>query len=178
MGRARGDGKADRPRRAGTARASRTEEFVLPERPFQHPVARALMAIRRGLSLHPEDRDAAVKGLDALLSAPDALAGDYGAYMNLSAIYYLLRLNRSPEAIGESQQRMWDLALHLEEGQTERTARALDEARQAARDALDKAIREPNDANRETLDRRLKELEEAIATPSAGVGGRGAAQQR
>jgi uncharacterized protein (TIGR02302 family) len=146
----------------GQPGASRTEEFVLPERPFQHPVARALMAIRRGLSLHPEDRDAALKGLDALLSAPDAVGADYGAYMNLSAIYYLLRLNRAPEAIGESQQRMWDLALHLEEGQTERTARALDEARQAARDALDKAIHEPNDANREALDRRLKELEEAI----------------
>jgi len=58
---------------------------------------------------------------------------------------------------------MWELALHLEEGQTERTARALDEARQAAREALDKAIREPNDANREALDRKLKELEEAIA---------------
>ena len=86
--------------------------------------------------------------------------------------------NRSPEAVGEAQQRMWELALHLEEGQTERTARALDEARQAARDALDKAIREPNDANREALDRRLKELEEAIAAPPAGAGGRGAAQQR
>ena len=58
---------------------------------------------------------------------------------------------------------MWELALHLEEGQTERTARALDEARQAARDALDKAIREPNEANREALDQKLKELEEAIA---------------
>ncbi len=35
---------------------SREVEFVLPERPFQNPVARALMAIRRGLSLHPNDR--------------------------------------------------------------------------------------------------------------------------
>jgi uncharacterized protein (TIGR02302 family) len=141
---------------------SRAEEFILPERPFQNPVARTLMAIRRELSLHPEDRDPAVNGLDALLMAPDAFGGDYGAYVNLGAIYYLFELNKSPEAIGQAQQRMWDLALHLEEGRTERTARALEEARQAARDALDKATREPNDANREALDRRLKELEEAI----------------
>ena len=94
--------------------------------------------------------------------APDAFGGDYGAYVNLGAIYYLLELNKTPEAIDQAQQRMWDLALHLEEGQTERTARALEEARQAARDALDKAIREPNEANREALDQRLKELEQAI----------------
>jgi uncharacterized protein (TIGR02302 family) len=141
---------------------SREAEFVLPERPFQNPVARALMAIRRGLSLHPEDRAAAANGLDTLLIDPKALGGDYAAYMNLGAIYYLLERNKAPAAIGEAQQRMWELALHLEEGQTERTARALDEARQAARDALDKAIREPTEANRQALEQRLKELEEAI----------------
>jgi uncharacterized protein (TIGR02302 family) len=144
---------------AGT---SRDAEFVLPERPFENPVARALMAIRRGLSLHPDDRDPAVNGLDALLMKPDAFGGDYSAYLNLGAIYYLLERNKAPEAIGEAQQQMWELALHLEEGQTERTAQALEEARQAARDALDKAIREPTDANREALEQRLKELEEAI----------------
>jgi uncharacterized protein (TIGR02302 family) len=142
---------------------SREAEFTLPERPFRNPVARALMAIRRGLSLHPEDRASAVNGLDALIMAPDTLGGDYGAYVNLGGIYYLLERNKAPEAVGDAQQRMWELALHLEEGETERTARALEEARQAARDALDKAIREPNDANREALDQKLKELEEAIA---------------
>jgi uncharacterized protein (TIGR02302 family) len=141
---------------------SREVEFVLPERPFQNPVARALMAIRRGLSVHPEDRASAANGLDALLMTPDALGGDYAAYVNLGSIYYLLERNKAPEVVADAQQRMWELALHLEEGQTERTARALDEARQAARDALDKAIREPNEANREALDRKLKDLEEAI----------------
>ena len=82
--------------------------------------------------------------------------------MNLGAIHGLLKADRSAEAVGQAQQRMWELALHLEEGQTERTARALEAARQAAREALDKAIREPNDANRAELDRRLQELQQAI----------------
>jgi uncharacterized protein (TIGR02302 family) len=146
----------------GQTGQSAEAEFALPERPFQNPIARALMAIRKGLSLKPDDRKSALNGLGALLMAPDAFGGDYGAYLNLGAMRYLLQLDKAPEAIGMAQQRMWELALHLEEGQTERTARALEEARQAARDALDKAIREPNDANREALDRRLKELEEAI----------------
>ena len=146
----------------GQAGASEDAEFALPERPFQNPVARKLMAIRRGLSVHPEDRGAAAVGLDALLMAPEDLGGDDGAYVNLSGIYYLLERNKAQGAVDEAQQRMWELALHLEEGQTERTARALEEARQAARDALDKAIREPNEANRQALDQKLKELEQAI----------------
>jgi uncharacterized protein (TIGR02302 family) len=146
----------------GQTGESRAEEFVLPERSFQNPVSRALMAIRRDLSRHPDDRASARKGLEDLLAAPEPFGGDYGAYLNLGALYYELRSNKAPDAVEQAQQRMWDLALHLEEGQTERTARALEEARQAARDALDKAIREPNDANREALDRRLKELEQAI----------------
>jgi uncharacterized protein (TIGR02302 family) len=141
---------------------SKEAEFVLPERPFQNPIARALMAIRRGLSLHPDDRAAAVGALDPLLMKPEDFGGDTGAYTNLGAIYYLLERNKKPEAVPEAQERMWELALHLEEGRTEQTARALDQARREAQEALEKATREPNQANREELDKKLKELEQAI----------------
>ncbi len=141
---------------------SREAEFVLPQRAFQNPVARALIAIRRDLSLRPNDRDSAIKGLEGLLAQPDALGGDYGAYVNLGGIASLLESDKRPEAVDQAQQRMWELALHLEEGRTERTARALEAARQAAREALENAIRDPSDANREALDQKLKELEEAI----------------
>lgn len=136
--------------------------FVLPERLFLDPAARALIAIRKGLSLHPDDRDAAVDGLDALLMRPKLFRGDFGAYANLGAIYYLLESDRSAGAIQQAQHRMWQLALHMEEGQTEHTAQALERARQAAKDALDKAVRAPTDANRAALEKRLQELEQAI----------------
>ncbi len=48
----------------GQAGSSADATFILPERPFQNPVARALIAIRKGLSLHPDDRDSAVDALD------------------------------------------------------------------------------------------------------------------
>ncbi len=136
--------------------------FVLPERLFLDPAAKALIAIRKRLSLKPDDRDDAVDGLDALLMQPKLFRGDVGAYVNLGAIYYLLEWDKSPAAVPAAQQRMWQLALHMEEGQTEHTAQALDRARQAAQDALDKAIRSPTDANREALEKRLQELEQAI----------------
>jgi uncharacterized protein (TIGR02302 family) len=136
--------------------------FTLPERPFQNPVARTLIAIRKGLSLHPDDRDSAVDALDALIMQPQLLAGDLGAYLNLGALYYLLEEDKSPRAVGAAQERMWLLALHLEEGRTEQTARALDQARQAARDALNKAMQDPSEANRKALEQRLQDLQRAI----------------
>ncbi len=57
---------------------------------------------------------------------------------------------------------MWELALHMEEGGLDRTARALEQARQAAQDALQKAMQNPTDTNRQALEQRLRELEQAI----------------
>jgi uncharacterized protein (TIGR02302 family) len=137
-------------------------EFVLPERVFTNPVARALIAARRGLSVHPEDRDSAVGALDALLQTPQAFGTDFGAYENLGAVYYLLEFDKSDGAIDQAQQRMWQLALHMEEGLTDQTARELEEARQAANDALDRAQKDPSQGNRDELERRLAELENAM----------------
>jgi uncharacterized protein (TIGR02302 family) len=146
----------------GQTGASQDAEFVMPERDFQNPLARLLIAVRKGLSLHPDDRDAALEQLDPALSTPEAVAGDYGAYLNLAGIYYLLEFDRSASGVTDAQDRLWQLALHLEEGQTDRTARALDEAREAAREALDRAMANPSPENRADLDKKLQELKDAI----------------
>jgi uncharacterized protein (TIGR02302 family) len=147
---------------AGQTGVSEDAGFTLVERPFQNPIARVLIELRKGLSVHPGDRTDALAGLDTLLQQPTAFTGDAGAWLNLTAIYSLLVRDKAGTSVDEAQTRMWQLALHLEEGQTEQTARALEEARQAAREALEKAMQEPTDANREALEQRLKELEQAI----------------
>jgi uncharacterized protein (TIGR02302 family) len=146
----------------GQTASSAPAGFELPERPFRNEIARALIAVRKSLSLHPDDRTDAVGGLDVLLMAPQAFGRDTGAFINLSAIYYLLVFDKTPQAIDQAQDQLWQLALHMEEGQTEQTARDLEAARQAAREALDKALQDPSEANRQALDQRLKELQAAI----------------
>jgi uncharacterized protein (TIGR02302 family) len=141
---------------------STDETFELSERPFHNPVAQLLIAMRKALSLRPNDRDDAVQALDRLMQQPELFEGDAGAFVNLSAIYYVLVRERSEAAIPEAQSAMWELALHMEEGRTEQSARRLEEARRAARDALDRATQEPTDANRQALEKRLQELREAI----------------
>jgi uncharacterized protein (TIGR02302 family) len=146
----------------GQTGASADATFELAERPFQNPVARLLIAARKSLSIHPDDRGDALEALDGLMQRPDLLAGDLGAFLNLSGTYYDLVRNHSDAAVPEVQDMMWQLALHMEEGQTEQTARSLEEARQAARDAMDKAQQEPSDATRQELAKKLEELRQAI----------------
>jgi uncharacterized protein (TIGR02302 family) len=147
---------------AGQSGTSDAAVFDLPERVFHNEIAKALIEMRKGLSLHPEDHGDALSGLDGMMQKPELFGTDSGAFLNLSAIYYLLVRNKADAAVPEAQARMWDLALHMEEGQTEESARSLEAARQAARDAMDKLTREPTDANRQALEQRLKELQEAI----------------
>ncbi len=134
--------------------------FTLPERPFQNPLARALVMVRRQLSLTPDERQPAQQALNALAEAPENAETSAGVLLNLRAIGSLLVRGRGNAAVDEAQSRLWELALALEEGATERTARALEAARQAARDALDANREAP--AERAELDRRMQELREAI----------------
>lgn len=137
--------------------------FALPEREFEHKIAKVLIAVRKQLSLTPQDRAKAISGLRGVLGVPEALTGDYGAWLNLSAIASLLARDKKPEAVDAAQARLWELALHLEDGGTERTARALEAARKAARDAVEQAKRSPEEqAKRAELERKLAELQEAI----------------
>ena len=149
----------DAPGQTGT---SGVADFVLPERIFANPIAKVLIQVRKGLSLHPDDRGDEMLALDGLLQAPDAFKDDFGAIVNLSAVYHKLVHSKTDVDVAEAQERLWQLALHMEEGQTEATAQALEQARQDARDALDALLKEPTQANRDALDQKLHALQEAI----------------
>ncbi len=147
---------------AGQTGTSTEATFELAERPFHTPVAQLLIAARKSLSIHPDDRSDALEALDGLMQRPELFAGDFGAFAALSGTYYDLVRNPTATAVPESQDMLWELALHMEEGQTEQSARSLEEARQAARDALDKAQQDPSNRNRQELSKKLEELQQAI----------------
>ena len=146
----------------GQAGTSPDATFELAERPFHNAIARVLVAARKTLSLHPEDRSDALEALDGLMQRPELFSGDIGAFLALSGAYSDLARNRADNAVPEAQDMMWQLALHMEEGQTEQSARSLDAARQAARDALDNAQQQPGEAARQELAKKLEELRQAI----------------
>jgi hypothetical protein len=145
----------------GLTGTSAEESFVLPERRFDNPVARALMEVRKQLTLKPDDRLAPVQELDRLSALPQVWDNDTGGFLNLRAIASLLHRGRGSAAVDEAQARMWELAIHLEEGATERTAQALEQARQALREALD-AQKRGDKIDQAEIDRRMKDVQDAL----------------
>lgn len=145
----------------GLAGTSETIAFELPERRFQHPVARALLEVRKRLTLQPEERGAAAVEMERLGRMEEVWKDDPGGFLNLGGIITQLRRDRAEGSVEEAQQRMWQLALHLEEGAPERTARTLEQARQAVQQMLE-AERRGEEIDRAELDRRMREMQEAL----------------
>ncbi|MGG5811317.1 DUF4175 domain-containing protein [Falsiroseomonas sp. CW058] len=156
--------------RDGAEQEGRSEAaaLTLPERSFTHPVAQALIALRKALSLDPSARAEARRELDRLANAPDAFEHDATTYLALRSARHRLTRDRRPEAVTEAQEIMWETALALEEGRAERTARALAQAREALREALEQANREQQEGRQQTeaqrseTERRIQELRDAI----------------
>ncbi len=153
---------------AGQEGTSEVASLALPERTFSHPVAQALIALRKALSLEPNGRGEARRELDRLSAAPEAFEHDTATFLALRSARHRLTRDRRPEAVTEAQEIMWETALALEEGRTERTSRALEQARAALREALEQATREQqegreqNPDQRQETDRRIQELRDAV----------------
>ncbi|MFC0387986.1 DUF4175 domain-containing protein [Muricoccus vinaceus] len=147
--------------RDGAGQEGRSEEagLTLPERVFNHPVARGLILLRKGLSLDPGQRGPAVEGLDRLAAEPDAFENDTATALALRSARARLEGDTRPEAVPEAQQTMWDTALALEEGRADRTSRALAETRERLREAL----RERQQQERERAEARQSEAEQREA---------------
>ncbi|RAI60616.1 TIGR02302 family protein [Roseicella frigidaeris] len=156
---------------AGQEGQSEAATLTLPERSFNHPVAQRLIALRKALSLEPERRAPVRRELEAVAAAPEAFEHDVATYLALRTARTRLIVDRRPEAVPEVQEILWQVALALEEGRDGRTLRALQQAREALREALDKAEQQEKAPNqdeakaqeqRAELERRIQELRDAI----------------
>ena len=150
-------GKLEAHDAAGRKGRSDAAEFTLPERVFENPTARALLAVRKNLSLWPGERMTAAGELDRIAQQEQVWRTDIGGLLNLRAIIAEVSRTRGYAAVQDAQARLWQLALHLEEAGPERTARQLSEARQALRDAL-----QAEHPDQKEIEQRIAELEAAI----------------
>lgn len=158
--------------------ASAPATLTLPERSFNHPVAKRLIAVRKQLSLAPDERGEARRELEAIGSAPADFEHDTTTALALRSARSRLVYDRRGEAIAEVQEILWETALALEEGRDGRTLRALQQARDALREALQQAEqlrREQAEEQRQgeqpsqerqqqmaEVQRRIQELRDAI----------------
>ena len=135
--------------------------FTLPERHFDNPVARRIIAARRTLTLQPDEHGPAIAELEQIAELDQVWHDDIGGYLNLRAVTAELYRNGDTSVVDDAQSRLWLLALHLEEGGSERTARALAEARKELRDAIE-AQKRGEKVDPADIDKKIAALEQAI----------------
>lgn len=146
---------------AGQTGRSATMTVELPERAFTHPVAQALVALRKRMTLAPDERNAHARDLDRLSTDPDAFDNDLTVFLGLRTARSRTVRDRRAEAVAEVQDLLWELAVRIEEGGRDRTLRQLNAAREELREALERAERgDPVDP--QELERLARQLEEAM----------------
>ncbi len=152
----------------GQSGSSDPVRTVLPERIFNHPVARALVELRKQLTLAPDKRFPVIRGLSDLNARPEHFYHDIVVSLAIRSAERRLLYDTSAAAIGQVQQLMWDTALRIEEGDlaiAERDLRKIQEElmRALAENAPDEEIDRLLDQLREALDRFLEALAEQLS---------------
>ena len=141
---------------AGQVGKSEPVEFILPQRRFYNPIARAVIEQRRALIEDPRNRDQVLIGLDAIAVEPEGFFPDYSAYINLRGAYWRLQRDRTRAGTKDVVDQLWHVAVRLEDGNLSDAERRL---RQAQED-LAKALQQG--ASDEEIQRLMNELRQAL----------------
>jgi len=142
---------------AGQTGGSPEQTVTLPERPFAHPVARAIITERKRLILGGDAvREQVATVLNELSSRPGAFNGDLAAFMALRSAVGRLMLDRTAGSVPSLLQLLWDTALRIEDGGLSIAERDLRDAERRLMEALDRG------ADDQELQRLMDELRQAM----------------
>jgi uncharacterized protein (TIGR02302 family) len=141
---------------AGQTGTSKEIRFVLPQRPFVNPLARAVAEQRQTLALDSNQKTSVIQMLDALTMHPQTTIANVSHYLGLRSVRERLKLARNNADLREIVDYMWNVARGIEDGQLSDAEKAL----RAAQEALSQALQ--NNAGPEEIARLTQELREAM----------------
>jgi uncharacterized protein (TIGR02302 family) len=136
---------------------SSVETFLLPERVFNDPTARALIVLRKALTRDPKgNRLDVVDGMRLIQGKPESYREDPIVQLGLRIGAARLAENGDKPMIADTQKLLWDLAMRLESGAMSDAERAVEQARQELRDAMQRQ------AGDEEIERLIQQLYDAM----------------
>lgn len=142
---------------AGQVSQSAEQAITLPERHFNHPVARAIIEQRKTLILMGDTvRPLVGRALHDLSVNLDGYNGDPLAFLALRSAVGRLMRNAGPDTVPSSIAMLWDVALRIEDGNLSLAERELRDAQKALMEALDR------NAPAEEIDQAMQRLEQAM----------------
>lgn len=130
---------------------SATMMLRLPERRFTHPVAREIIAVRKGLMRNPEAREPAGRKLTEIAARPARFAQDLAVFAGLRSAAMRLAYDTDDVHAASVVALLWDIAVDLED---RGASRAMDDMRQAM-DELARRMGSASDAEMAAMLDRL-----------------------
>jgi uncharacterized protein (TIGR02302 family) len=145
---------------------SETLDVTLPARNFSKPLARALVEQRRALALDTANRQHVEDAIDALLIAPEAFYPTSGLFLSVTEIRRALHAARTDDDLKGVVDLIWQVATGIEDGNLSEAQKAVRDAEEALRNALDRGASQEEIAKltrdlREAMNRLMNELAEA-----------------
>jgi uncharacterized protein (TIGR02302 family) len=142
---------------AGQAGMSAPYEFVLPERTFTKPLAKAVIEQRKRLVREPDGAESVSRALEALTLGGEKVIDDSFIYLALRDAYWRLASDPSRASVASVVGQLWTVALSIEDGDLPEAERDV----KAAQDALSQAIKD--NASPEEIKRLVDELRTALS---------------
>lgn len=143
---------------AGQSSPSEFKEVILPERVFQHPIAKELIAIRKGLLTDPAQTIVpARRKLAVILQTPEAFGGDARVHLELATARYRLAYDNADSAAKTLPPILWAAAVRIEDGNLAVAEQKLDDAEKALKEAMERG------APAAEIARLIDQLQRAIA---------------
>jgi len=145
---------------AGHIATSDPKIVTLPERQFNHPLARALIEERKKLQGKPDEMtlDEAASIMAGIARQPASFRGDPVVMLSLRSGAVRLVLSRDKESVAAVNQLLWQVAVRIEEGALGLAQNNLRQAQRDLASALDR-----NDSN-ESLQHAVAHVQHALGT--------------
>ncbi|MBV9964385.1 MAG: TIGR02302 family protein, partial [Alphaproteobacteria bacterium] len=151
----------------GQTGQSEPVQMTLPERVFNHPIARAIIDQRKELAKDPNSADAVAEILGDLNKRPVLYRDDTAVFLALHMAQLRLSRGHDKDTISVVQQILWETALRIEDGRMAMAEQDLRRLQQQLQDALakgapDEEIERLMSELRQALDRYLQSLAEEL----------------
>ena len=141
---------------AGQEATSETRTIILPERPFTNPLAKAVVELRKILSLDANSKKHVIELIDAITLRPEDTFEVPSHYLGIMAGRTRLAMAETDDSLRDVADYLWNMALQIEDGDLSTAERRL----QQAQEALKQALRDG--ASDEEIDRLMQELRQAM----------------
>ncbi|OWV67283.1 hypothetical protein ATY76_16420 [Rhizobium sp. R339] len=141
---------------AGQTGRSPPHEMILPSRPFNEPLAAAVAEERQVFALDTRKMPQAIALNEALTIRPEETIPKLTNYLLLESALARMKLAKTEDALKDTAQYLWEIALGMEDGDLSLAERKLREAQQKLADALNR------NASDEEIKKLMDELRKAM----------------